>query len=354
MNGLLEKLAVLRPFNHLSELQRRQLLGAVQYASAGECLIRQDETERDYLLLLEGELEVRRRWITMAANDEVQVGWIQAGQDGNGLGFLSSLPRRATVTAATDARYIRIDGQLLEELMAWSQRLAGQLKIDSQTRHRMSLVRYARSFLRLPLSEIHHAFERMDTLSVAVGMEVLTEGARADRFYIIEAGNAEVSRVDPATGKSHQIAMLQVGDALGEEALWLGGYHHATVTMRSQGTLLSLEANAFEQLLKPGNEKEIQAQAAKTMVDQCNAQWLDCRYAAEYEESRIPGAQLLPLNKIIQRISRLDRNQTYIVYCCTGRRSACAAMLLREHHVNAMSLQGGMRDWPYAVEGFLV
>jgi rhodanese-related sulfurtransferase len=77
---------------------------------------------------------------------------------------------------------------------------------------------------------------------------------------------------------------------------------------------------------------------------------IDCRYDMEFEESRIPGAAWLPLDRIRWDLHRLDPNASYVVYCRSGRRSKAAAFLLRERNIHAVSLAGGIKAWPYEVD----
>jgi rhodanese-related sulfurtransferase len=72
----------------------------------------------------------------------------------------------------------------------------------------------------------------------------------------------------------------------------------------------------------------------------------------EYAESRIPGAQLVPLDTLRRRgVFTIDPEPNYIVYCRSGRRSKAAVFLLSERGIRALSLTGGIRDWPYDVDG---
>ena len=70
----------------------------------------------------------------------------------------------------------------------------------------------------------------------------------------------------------------------------------------------------------------------------------------EFEESRIPGAQLLPVDRLRREgVFTVHPQASYIVYCRSGRRSKAAVFLLRERGIHALSLRGGIRDWPYEV-----
>ena len=87
------------------------------------------------------------------------------------------------------------------------------------------------------------------------------------------------------------------------------------------------------------------------MLKRGAAKLLDCRYQMEYEESRIPGAQLVTLDNLRREgVFSIDPDLTYIVYCRSGRRSNAAAFLLRERGIRALSLTRGIKDWPYEVD----
>ena len=145
--------------------------------------------------------------------------------------------------------------------------------------------------------------------------------------------------------------MLGETDAFGEEALLLDGNRTATVKMVSPGRLLVLGKADFDGLLKPSMVEQIDAAQANDLLARGAASLLDCRYPMEFEESRIPGARLVPLDRLRrQGVFTLDPEPLYIVYCRSGRRSSAAAFLLQERGMRALSLAGGIRDWPYAVD----
>jgi rhodanese-related sulfurtransferase len=49
-------------------------------------------------------------------------------------------------------------------------------------------------------------------------------------------------------------------------------------------------------------------------------------------------------------VHQLDPEATYIVYCRSGSRSKAVVFLLRERNIRALSMTGGIRDWPYEVD----
>ena len=72
-------------------------------------------------------------------------------------------------------------------------------------------------------------------------------------------------------------------------------------------------------------------------------------YLASDESSYVTGQNLavegainVPLYFIRLKLSTLDKNKPYIVYCDTGRRSSAAAFILVERGFDAYVLKGGL------------
>ena len=341
------------PFSCLSDSQFTSLLASARHedVSDGAVLIEQGAPDRDFLILLEGELEIRRRYFSSADAEELEVGRVLPGQGVGEFALLLGVPRQASVRAVGPSKVLRIDNERMEELLAWSQRFADGLRDTAELRTRMNLVRQVTPFRQLPLERVRMAFECMRPLELAAGSTVVREGEAGDQYYILETGTAEVWRSDPMTGETAQVATLGPGDAFGEEALLPGGFRNATVTLTTPARLLAFAKEDFDLLMRPLLVAEIGAQEAYSMVQRGEADWLDCRYDIEYDETRIPGATNTPLDKLRELAVTLDPDRPYIVYCRSGRRSAAGAFLLRERGLKAYSLIGGVRDWPYALEG---
>ena len=73
---------------------------------------------------------------------------------------------------------------------------------------------------------------------------------------------------------------------------------------------------------------------------------IDVREAKEYALCHLDGSVLMPLGELPGRISELDVNSEYIVYCHTGHRSARAVEYLKKCGVaKARNLLGGIDAW---------
>lgn len=352
-NPLYVRLQATRPFASLPEPQFAALVASacVENVPAGSVLIREGDIEREYLVLITGELEVRRRFVSPDGVDEVEVGRLLPGEGAGEMALLQAAPRQASVRAIAPSQVLRIDGAVMEELLAWSQRFAEDLRAIAEFRTRMNLVLHVGPFQRLPLERVRMALECMQHVDVASDTTVVRQGEPGDCYYIIERGSAEVWRTDPLTDETARVATLGPGEAFGEEALLLGGFRNATVRFLTPGRLWTLNKPDFDALLRPLLVEELDAAQAHIRALRGELRWLDCRYDVEFEEAHIPGATHMPLDRLREQASALDKNTGYIVYCRSGRRSACAAYLLQGLGIRALSLNGGIRDWPYALEG---
>ncbi|MDP1901487.1 MAG: cyclic nucleotide-binding domain-containing protein [Rubrivivax sp.] len=328
-----------------SRLPREQLVALLErsprrQAPAGTWLDDGPHGLNEHLVLLAGELEARRSWIGADGSENTYAWRLGVHADGPGFGMLTAASHRTRAQALTDVDYLAIEGDALDELLAWAQMDGHQ-----------ALARHLKVFHKLPLEGVQRAFDCMVERRVSAGETIVTQGEPGDAYYIILVGEAEVWVTDPLTDETARATVLSDGDAFGEEALLLEGSRTATVRMKTPGRLLVLRKADFDALLRPGMVEVIAAEQARDMLARGEASLLDCRYEMEHEESRIPGARLVPLDKLRrQGVFTLAPEPTYIVYCRSGRRSQAAVFLLRERGIRALSLIGGLRDWPYEVD----
>lgn len=75
-------------------------------------------------------------------------------------------------------------------------------------------------------------------------------------------------------------------------------------------------------------------------------QLIDVRQPREYREAHIPGARLIPLNELPQRLGEIDPARNTIVYCRSGKRSGAACQILGQAgFTRVLNLHGGMLQW---------
>jgi rhodanese-related sulfurtransferase len=72
---------------------------------------------------------------------------------------------------------------------------------------------------------------------------------------------------------------------------------------------------------------------------------LDVREPSEYMDGHVPGAKLVPLGSLPDRIGELPRQERIYVICASGNRSRTAAALLSAAGLSARSVSGGTNAW---------
>jgi adenylyltransferase/sulfurtransferase len=121
--------------------------------------------------------------------------------------------------------------------------------------------------------------------------------------------------------------------------------------MTTPGRLLVLGRADFDALLRPPMVAEIEPADARALLADGRARWLDCRSPAEHAQSRLPGAQLVPLDELRHdAVYGVDPEISHIVYCRNGRRSRAAVFLLHERGFRARALRGGLAGWPFEID----
>lgn len=106
--------------------------------------------------------------------------------------------------------------------------------------------------------------------------------------------------------------------------------------------------------LQNGSSKELvqYAELEQKIAAQADFILLDVRTPEEYQEGHIPGAVLLPYDRIaIQAAVVLpDKEKEIVVYCRSGRRSAIAAETLSKLGYMQVADFGGISRWKGQLE----
>src|SRR3954453_7729955 len=72
---------------------------------------------------------------------------------------------------------------------------------------------------------------------------------------------------------------------------------------------------------------------------------IDVRQPAEFEEARIPGAVLIPLAELPDRLAELPDGKPLLLVCRSGARSARACEFLAEQGYDSTNVAGGTLAW---------
>jgi rhodanese-related sulfurtransferase len=72
---------------------------------------------------------------------------------------------------------------------------------------------------------------------------------------------------------------------------------------------------------------------------------IDVRQPDEYEEFHVPGARLIPLDELAERVDEIPEVERVYVICRTGGRSAKAVEFLNRSGFDAVNVAGGSLAW---------
>ncbi len=93
--------------------------------------------------------------------------------------------------------------------------------------------------------------------------------------------------------------------------------------------------------------REIDAPELKKLIDSGKkVHLIDVRSAAEFSQGVIEGAEFMPLHTLPMRMADLSKEETIVIYCRSGARSAQACMYLAQNAgIQALNLRGGIIHW---------
>ena len=72
---------------------------------------------------------------------------------------------------------------------------------------------------------------------------------------------------------------------------------------------------------------------------------VDVRQPHEFERVRVPGAVLIPLAQLPERVEEVPDDATVYVICATGARSARAVEWLNAQGYDTANVVGGTKAW---------
>ena len=108
---------------------------------------------------------------------------------------------------------------------------------------------------------------------------------------------------------------------------------------------------AQQQMAEPF--ERVDAAKGKELYDSQETVWIDVREPNEWNQVRIPGAKLVPLNTLLLSPRQYLNGDNVVFYCAQGVRSAVACEVAAAVGMKKIyNLEGGIIDW--ATKGFPV
>ena len=313
----------------------------VEEVAAGKTIFKVGDNDRQSVYLVEGQVE-----ITSEKGDNKLV---DSGSDAAKHPLANQQPRKHNAVAKVDSKVIRVDADLLDILLTWDQ-MSGievdEIQVEEESAEEddgdwMTRILQSKAFLQVPPGNIQAMFMRMQEVPAKAGDAIIKQGEDGDYYYIIKNGKCKVTR-NSKTGTELTLATLGDGDAFGEEALLSEAKRNANIVMTTNGSLMRLSKEDFNELLKEPMLSWVTNEEADAMVANEGAVWIDVRLESEHKNSGIQGSINIPLFMLRLKAQSLDASKKYILYCDTGRRSSACAFLLSERGLSVYCLKGGL------------
>jgi len=367
----IEQLKLLEPISVLSEERLEELQGLVdvEELGVGITIFREGDVDNQIVYLLKGDVQM-----TSVADHNLDKMITHKSHDAKHP-LTEGQPRQMTCTAMTLVKVLRVDNGILDYMMTWDQLAVAEEKEDAPVEEKVEQadaeeiektlvigeqenttldkeenaeeedghnwirrMRHIMAFKNMPPANIKTLLQRMETVSVKENEKIIEQGSPGDYYYVLTEGEATVTR-------TVALAELSAGASFGEEALLSGSKRNASVTMQTDGQLMRLAKNDFDELLKEPLLDRVTPDEARVRVAK-GAVWLDVRHVTEYNHSHLAQSINIPLHELRMRMKELDKDKQYICYCGTGRRSSAAAFLLVQNGFKVVVLLGGVQKIP--------
>ncbi|MGH8537685.1 MAG: cyclic nucleotide-binding domain-containing protein, partial [Gammaproteobacteria bacterium] len=334
------------PLNRLTPEAQRALLEHTEIIpyEPGCPVFREGDRDSYAYYLLEGDLEL--------CCDGQVVSRLRGGTPEAAHALAQLQPRQLTAIPKTAVRILRLERQHLASALDLDEaRQAGddsvqvnditsEIAMDWMTRMLQSGV-----FSQLPVANLQRIFAQFESIDVAAGDLVVSQGQPGDYYYVVQEGSFEVLRHLSGSQQSVRLATLKPGVPFGEEALISGGLRNASVKALTEGRLMRLGKSDFIELIKKPIVPTITLDGARDWVSS-GAIWLDARYPDEYAAGAVPGSMNVPLHVVRSYAASLDRDKRYLIYCDTGIESSIVTFSLAEFGFEAAYLEGGLKRYP--------
>ena len=313
------------PLNALSQERFGEIAEkiAIEVVKSGRILFRKGERDDRTIYLLEGTLE-------FIDENAKPVGVIAAGSEDSLHPIRNRQPRPVTARVKKKAVIAWIDSRLLDAYLTWDQFNTAEVVEHEadETGDWMSRLLKIDAFSSLPPAILQGLLMRMKPYPVQQGDEVISQGEEGEYFYTIHEGRCQVTRRED-DGTHRVLAELGEGDSFGEEALVSEVQRNATITMLTDGQLMRLAKQDFNELLKKQRLRYVDYKTATKMVDE-GAVWLDVRTPDEYGRGSFEDSVNLPLATLRSEIPELVFNTSYVI-CCDSRQCSDSAAFVLSH-----------------------
>lgn len=228
-------------FKNLDEDQYKDVVDAMteKLVSVGEDVIVQGDIGDYFYVVEEGTFHV---YLSKDGEPEAKVLEYGPGGSFGELALMYNAPRAATVRCIQDAVLWALDRMTFRRIL--------MERTFRKRRMYESFLEEVPILANLEPHERHKIADALESVTFNTNEMVIQQGDIGQSFYIIESGEATVTKVDEL-GIKHEFTCLKKGDYFGELALLTDKPRKATVTAKGQLKCATLGKKAFVRLLGP-------------------------------------------------------------------------------------------------------
>lgn len=324
-----ELLKQFSPLDALSDANLKELQGHVSELSVskGKILFKREQVNKDLFFIISGTVDL--------LDDNFDVEKLKASSERSRQSLDMDDPHSKTAVTTSDVKLIRLSKDRLDLIMTWDQ--AGGYLVEDISDDEdivdndwMAALLGSQLFQQVPPANLQQLFVKFTEKTVANGEPVVKEGEHGDRFYVIQNGRCQVTRRGDR-GSTQTLATLGPGQFFGEEALIGDTVRNATVTMASDGILMSLGKDDFKTLLEEPVVQYIRESELRDLLEGPDrVRLLDVRLPVEIPPADRRTRLVIPLADLRTRLDELNEDITYVLTKEGGRRSVLGAYLINE------------------------
>ncbi|ORX95649.1 camp-dependent protein kinase regulatory subunit [Basidiobolus meristosporus CBS 931.73] len=229
-------------FKNLDEEQKKDAVDAMAEKKIfqGEEVIKQGGIGDYFYIVESGSLDC---YVEKEGDVEpLKVTDFEPGASFGELALMYNAPRAATIVATSDCVLWALDRVTFRRMLM--ERTNSKRKMYEHFLEEVPLLASLESY------EKHKIADALETLVFEDGEVVIRQGDIGQNFYIIEAGEAIVTKAD-ASNFASQISVLTKGDYFGELALLNNKPRAATIVASGKLKVVTLGKRAFVRLLGP-------------------------------------------------------------------------------------------------------
>jgi CRP-like cAMP-binding protein len=325
------------PLNNIPPKYHAELVQGMQVESVatGKTLFKKNRPQNkgDDLLhfLIEGSVEVRESF------DKRQL--INSSDKNISSPLQSFLPKSGSVKTTSECQILVVNNLLLDQLLELGQDYAvyyldeGEVSLGEHTLIDDNFQEdwddvFIRSHLasNLPNQVSHQLISALEDIIVTANQQIVKAKSPGDYFYVVKQGVASVVTAANGPFKGSTFP-LNTGQYFGDEALVAGTPRNADVVMATDGILGRLNAEAFNELIKP---YLVPALHDKLKLDSDYKKIIDVRFSAEYQQGHIAGSDNIPICYLRQQLNKLPKSCLYIISPANDSRAELATYIMRQ------------------------